>query len=78
MNFQKFREKIERESGGEGKGGGGRGKKGHYREGKAGEVGHEGGEGEVSAKYIVVWNGASACYELNQSTNLKSKVLVTS
>ena len=35
----------------------------------------EGGKGEVSAKYIVVWNGTSACYELNQSTNFRSKVL---
>ena len=41
----------------------------------AGEVGHESGKGEVSAKYIVVRNGTSACYELNQSTNLRSKVL---
>ena len=23
----------------------------------------------------VVWNGTSACYELNQSTNFRSKVL---
>ena len=43
--------------------------------GTAEEVGHEGGNGEVSAKYIVVWNGTSACYELNQSTNFRSKVL---
>ena len=41
----------------------------------AGEAGHEGRKGEVSAKYIVVWNGTSACYELNQSTNFRSKVL---
>ena len=41
----------------------------------AGEVGHEGRKGEVSAKYIVVWNGTSACYELNQSTNFRNKVL---
>ena len=75
MNFQKFREKIEREGGGEGKGGGGRGKKGHQREGTAGEAGHKGGKGKVSAKYIVVWNGTSACYKLNQSTNFRSKVL---
>ena len=32
-------------------------------------------EREVSAKYIVVQNGTSACYELNQSTNFRSKVL---
>ena len=38
-------------------------------------MGHEGGEGEVSAKYIVVRNGTSAYYELNQSTNFRSKVL---
>ena len=38
-------------------------------------MGHEGREGEVSAKHIVVQNGASACYELNQSTNFRSKVL---
>ena len=56
MNFQKFREKIEREGGGEGKGGGARGKKGCQRAGTAGEAGHEGGKGEVSAKYIVVRN----------------------
>ena len=43
--------------------------------GMAGEAGHEGGKGEVSAKYIVVQNGTSACYELNQSTNFRSKVL---
>ena len=41
----------------------------------AGEVGHEGGKGEVSAKYIVVWNGTSTSYKLNQSTNFRSKVL---
>ena len=41
----------------------------------AGEVGHDGGKGEVSAKYIVVQNGTSACYELNQLTNFRSKVL---
>ena len=41
----------------------------------AGEVGHEGRKGEVSAKYIVVWNGTSVCYELNQSPNFRSKVL---
>ena len=41
----------------------------------AGEVGHEGGKGKVSAKYIVVPNGTSACYKLNQSTNFRSKVL---
>ena len=75
MNFQKFREKIEREGGAEGKGGGSRGEKGRYRAGTAGEAGHEGGKGEVSAKYIVVRNGTSACYELNQSTNFRSKVL---
>ena len=38
-------------------------------------MGHEGGEGEVSAKYIVVQNVTSACYELNQPTNFRSKVL---
>ena len=43
--------------------------------GTAGEAGHEGRKGKVSAKYIVVWNGTSACYELNQSTNFRSKVL---
>ena len=43
--------------------------------GTAGEAGHEGGKGEVSAKYIVVQNGTSACYKLNQSTNFRSKVL---
>ena len=32
----------------------------------AGEVGHEGGKGEVSAKYTVVQNGTSACYELKR------------
>ena len=41
----------------------------------AGEAGHEGRKGEVSAKYIVVWKGTSACYELNRSTNFRSKVL---
>ena len=41
----------------------------------AGEAGHEGGKGKVSAKYIVVRNGTSACYKLNQSTNFRSKVL---
>ena len=41
----------------------------------AGEVGHEGRKAEVSAKYIVVWNGTNACYESNQSTNFRSKVL---
>ena len=41
----------------------------------AGEVGHEGRKGKVSAKYIVVQNGTSACYKLNQSTNFRSKVL---
>ena len=41
----------------------------------AGEAGHEGGKGEVRAKYIVVQNRTSACYELNQSTNFRSKVL---
>ena len=41
----------------------------------AGEVDHEGRKGEVSAKYIVVRNETSACYELNQSTNFRSKVL---
>ena len=75
MNFQKFREKIEREGDGEGKGGGSRGKKGCKREGMAGEAGHEGRKGKVNAKYIVVWNGTSACCELNQSTNFRSKVL---
>ena len=38
-------------------------------------MGHESGQGEVSTKYIVVQNGTSACYELNQSTNFRSKVL---
>ena len=37
--------------------------------------GSKGGKGEVSAKYIVIRNGISACYELNQSTNFRSKVL---
>ena len=37
-------------------------------------MGHEGGKGEVSAKYTVVQNGTSTCYELNQSTNFRSKV----
>ena len=32
----------------------------------AGEVGHEGRKGKVSAKYIVVRNENSACYKLNQ------------
>ena len=41
----------------------------------AGEAGHEGGKGKISAKYIVVRNGTSACYKLNQSTNFRSKVL---
>ena len=39
----------------------------------AGEAGHEGGKGEVSAKYIVVRNGTSACYELNQSTKFQKQ-----
>ena len=43
--------------------------------GTAGEVGHEGRKGEVSVKYILVRNGISACYKLNQSTNFRSKVL---
>ena len=47
----------------------------YIRERTAGEAGHEGGKGEVSAKYIVVWNGTSVCYKLNQSTNFRSKVL---
>ena len=41
----------------------------------AGEAGHASGKGEVSAKYIVVRNGTSTCYELNQSTNFRIKVL---
>ena len=38
-------------------------------------MGHEGGKVKLHAKYIVVQNGTSACYELNQSTNFRSKVL---
>ena len=41
----------------------------------AGEAGHEGRKGEVSAKHTLVTNGTNACYELNQSTNFRSKVL---
>ena len=60
---------------GEGTGGGkgksGRGKKGRERGRQAGKAYHESPE-ERSVKILsVVWNGASACYELNQSTSFR-------
>ena len=46
MNFQKFREKVEREGGGEGERGSRGGMKEREREGQAGEAGHHEVDGQ--------------------------------